>query len=276
MRIFLFLIIFCTVSAAVFLPKIIRESRRRKLKQLPFSPAWEKLLKRHLPIYRHLPETLKDTLHGHIQVFIHEKHFEGCGGLMLTDEIKVIIAAAACILLLNRKATYYPRLDSILVYPSAFVVQNVKNSTGFVVDSEIHLGESWETGAVVLSWDDVVHGAHDPMDGHNMVFHEFAHQLDQEDGVADGTPILPQQSRYISWARVFEKEFESLQKNALHGTKTLMDYYGATNPAEFFAVATETFFEKPVPLKEKHPELYEQLRGYYNLDPAGWFFHDAR
>ncbi len=276
MRILLFFILFLGVCTAFFLPVFTRKSRRRKLQRRPLKPEWRNILERNLPIYRCLPETLKTELHGHIQVFLKEKHFEGCGGLTLTDEMRVTIAAAACILLLNRKPAYYPRLDSILVYPSAFVVRNIENDNGLVEDSAIHLGESWKTGAVVLSWNDVMHGAHDPMDGHNVVFHEFAHQLDLEDGVADGTPSLPRHSRYIAWARVFEKEFESLQKNALHGTKSLMDYYGATHPAEFFAVATETFFEKPLPLKENHPELYEQLRAYYHLDPASWFSDGSR
>ena len=264
------IIIPLAICAIFVLPGMVRKSRRRKLKRLPLKPEWKSILERNLPIYRHLPKTLQEELHGHIQVFIHEKHYEGCGGLELNDEIRVTIAGAACVLLLNRKATYYPRLDSILVYPAAFIVRNVTNEGGFVMDSAIHLGESWKTGAVILSWNDIVHGAHDPLDGHNVVFHEFAHQLDQEDGVSDGTPVLPRQSRYIAWARVFEKEFESLKENALYGTKSLMDYYGATNPAEFFAVATETFFEKPVQLKERHPDLYEQLREYYRLDPANW------
>ncbi len=138
------------------------------------------------------------------------------------------------------------------------------------MDEEVRLGESWRTGAVVLAWDEILHGALDPMDGQNIVFHEFAHQLDQEDGVADGTPIIEKRSRYISWARVLSREFKVLQKKASHGMNTVMDHYGATDPTEFFAVATETFFEKPSQLKLKHPALYEELKGYYQLDPATW------
>lgn len=237
---------------------------------LPVNPKWEKIIEKNLPVYLKLTDQMKTELHGHIRVFMHEKNFEGCGGLELNDEIRVTIAAQACILILNRKTAYFPKLSSILVYPSAFVARNIRNSQGFVADAQVHLGESWRTGAVVLSWDDIVRGGVDPNDGHNVVLHEFAHQLDQEDGAGDGTPVLPNYSRYMPWARVMGKEFDVLQKKASRGTKALMDYYGATNPAEFFAVATETFFEKSRQLKRRHPELYDQLKDYYQLDPAAW------
>jgi Mlc titration factor MtfA (ptsG expression regulator) len=247
-----------------------KELRRKKLRALPVSPEWKRILERNLPIYRGLPGQLKEELHGHIQVLLHEKNFEGCGGLDLTDEIKVTVAAQACILLLNRKPNYYPKLSSILIYPSAFIAKNVMKQDGNIVDEEVRLGESWRTGAVVLSWDDVLHGALDAEDGQNVVLHEFAHQLDQEDGVPDGTPMLEKRSRYISWARILSNEFRLLQKRASQGTNTVIDHYGANDPAEFFAVATEAFFEKPLQLKLKHPELYEQLKIYYQLDPATW------
>ncbi len=250
--------------------KIARQSRRKKLRALPVNPEWKKILEKNLPIYLKLPDHLKTELHGHIQVLVHEKNFEGCGGLELNDEIRVTVAGQACILLLNRKTKYYPKLSSILVYPSAYVAKNIRNKNGIVADSQVRLGESWMTGTVVLSWDDILRGAVDPKDGHNVVLHEFAHQLDQEDGAGDGTPVLPQYSRYISWAGVLGKEFDALQKKASRGTKALMDYYGATNPAEFFAVATETFFEKSRQLQRRHPELYDQLKDYYQMDPAAW------
>lgn len=251
----------------------LRRMRRKKLRAMPMNPEWEQFLEKNLPIYQALPDHLKTELHGHIRVFVHEKNFEGCGGLEITDEIRVTIAAQACLLQLNRKPAYYPKLSSVLVYPSAFVAKNIRNGQGFVADAEVHLGESWQTGAVILSWDDTMRGAVNPKDGHNVVLHEFAHQLDQEDGTGDGTPILPQYSRYTPWARVMGKEFDVLRNKASRRTKSLMDYYGATNPAEFFAVATETFFEKSKNLKRRHPELYEQLKNFYQLDPAGWVTH---
>ena len=132
----------------------------------------------------------------------------------------------------------------------------------------VRLGEAWQHGPVILSWDDVLHGAADIHDGHNVVLHEFAHQLDQEAGAAEGAPILPTRSMYVAWARVLSAEYTRLQEDVKHGRKTIIDKYGAVNPAEFFAVATECFFEKARQLKEKHPELYEELRIFYRQDPA--------
>jgi len=257
MYIIIFIFILIPILYSIY--KISRQSRRKKLRALPVNPEWEKILEKNLPIYLKLPDQMKAELHGHIRVFIHEKNFEGCGGLELNDEIRVTIAAQACILLLKRKTAYYPKLSSVLVYPSAYVAKNIRNKNGFVADAQVRLGESWSTGTVVLSWDDIIRGAVDPKDGHNVVLHEFAHQLDQEDEVGDGTPVLPQYSRYISWAGVLGKEFDALQKKASRGTKSLMDHYGATNPAEFFAVATETFFEKSRQLQRRYPELYDQF-----------------
>jgi Mlc titration factor MtfA (ptsG expression regulator) len=132
------------------------------------------------------------------------------------------------------------------------------------------LGESWDCGVVVLSWNSVIGGARNFEDGHNVAFHEFAHQLDQEDGVADGAPILGARSAYAAWAQVFSREYKTLVKRTRRGRKDIMDRYGATNPAEFFAVATETFFEKPRQMKEKHPQLFDEMKRYYRVDPADW------
>jgi len=190
----------------------------------------------------------------------------------MTDEIRVTIAAQAGILLLNRKPRYYPGLDSILVYPSTFLSDNVQylGDHVYVEEQATHLGESWRGGALVLAWDSVKRGGMDLSDGRNVVFHEFAHQLDQEDGAADGAPVLERSSLYAPWARILHKEYEQLQSRVGGGVETVMDAYGATNPAEFFAVATEAFFEKPHAMKRKHSELYETLKGYYKLDPVEW------
>ena len=222
-----------------------------------------------------MPNADQEELQGHIQVFLAEKNFEGCGGLKLTAEMKVIIAAQACLLLLHRETDCYARLRSILVYPSTYVAKELDDS-GHVVtaqDSD-RLGESWHTGAVVLAWDSVRAGAMGINDGQNLVFHEFAHQLDQEDGHADGAPILAQRTRYAQWARVLGREFKQLCDDAESERKTLLDHYGAKNPAEFFAVATECFFEKPEKLRHKHPELYEELKEFYRQDPCE-DFHPA-
>ena len=245
-----------------------RHKRRLRLLSLPFPDEWQDILEKSLPIYRFLPDSLRQQLHGHINVFLHEKLFEGCGGLQLTDEIRVIIAAQACLLLLNRPTKYYPRLLSIVVYPGDYVVKEVERDG--LVENEVNSGESWQYGTIVLSWEAVRRQASDLKQRSNVVLHEFAHQLDQEDGLSDGLPILEQSSHYSTWARVLSKEYEQLGKDASKGRKTVLDHYGAVNPAEFFAVITEAFFEMPRQLQTNHPELYEELKYFYKVDPAEW------
>lgn len=245
-----------------------KESRGNKHKlwrERPFPQAWREILQRNVLLYRRLPEFLQQELHGHIQIFLEEKSFEGCGGLTITEEIKVTVAGLACLLLLNRPSTHYKDLRTILVYPSAYFADEQQKEDGVV-----RLGESWVHGTVVLSWSDVTRSANDVKDGRNLVLHEFAHQLDQEDGAADGVPDLELESQYVTWAQVLSKEYETLVKRTRRGQKTLMRAYGATNAAEFFAVATEVFFERPQKMKRKHPELYEELRRFYRLDPVKW------
>ena len=251
---------------------LFRYYRRKQLVSSSFPPKWEKILNRNVALYRYLPDPLKKELQGHIQVFLDEKIFEGCGGLKITDEIRVTIAAQACILLLSRKPTYYPKLYTILVYPGAYVAKKVTViGMQHFEEMTVRAGESWTRGEVVLAWDNVRQEAIDLADGHNVVLHEFAHQLDQEDGSANGAPILEKLSSYRTWARVLSKEYQGLQRRVLSGRKDIMDAYGATDPAEFFAVATETFFERPKQMKLTHPELYEELESYYGLDPLKWF-----
>lgn len=244
--------------------------RRRYLRKRPIPYEWLDIIERNVPLYNRLPVADKEELQEHIQIFLAEKHFEGCGGLKITDEIKVTIAAQACILLLHRQTDYYPGLYSIVVYPNPYVARHYeRDPSGIVTEGLItRIGESRHWGAVVLSWDDVLAGASDVHDGHNVVFHEFAHQLDSEDGKTDGSLVLPRRSMYIAWARILGGEFEKLRGDAVHGRETVLDDYGATSPAEFFAVATECFFIKPVQMKSKHPDLYEELKLYYRQDPA--------
>ena len=215
-------------------------------------------------------------LERHVQIFVAEKNFEGCGSLELTDEIKVTIAAYACILLLHLHHDYYPRLQSILVYPDAYPVAEVRRVEGNIVieGHELRAGESWRTGAIVISWNHVLHRPADPSGSRNVALHEFAHQLDEENGSADGAPVLPRSTTYAAWARILGREFEALAEAAATNRPTLLDKYGATNPAEFFAVITEYFFEQPLQLKERHPELYEELKLFYQQDPGQrWITH---
>jgi len=249
-----------------------KNRRRRRLRSQPFPDSWLAILERNAPIHAHLPASDQRELEGHIQIFLAEKHFEGCNGLVMNDEIKVTIAAQACLLQLHRQADYYPRLITILVYPSAYVARATEHiGGGIVLEGESHrLGEAWQSGVVVLSWDDVRRGASDINNGQNVVLHEFAHQLDQQDGAADGAPILESRGQYTTWARVLGAEYDKLRRDSALGRPTVLDDYGATDPAEFFAVATECFFEKPHQLRRKHPELYDQLKTYYRQDPQSF------
>ncbi len=247
-----------------------RRRRRAKIKAQPFPSDWITILETNVPYYGMLKPEEREELHGHILVFLHEKSFMGAGELEITDEIRVTIAAQACILLLGRKTEYYPSLRTILVYPHKFFVEQKRRLPDGSVAEGVgaHLGESWHRGPVVLSWDDVKRGAFDARDGHNVVFHEFAHQLDSEHGRTDGAPLLPERSMYTPWARVLTKEYEKLLDDLEHHRRNCIDSYGATNPAEFFAVITETFFEAPRRLLKCHPELYEQLKLFYKQDPV--------
>jgi Mlc titration factor MtfA (ptsG expression regulator) len=257
------------VAAFLIIKRLHRSAKRKDLAARPFAPEWEKIIETNVPLYKRLPDSLKEQLHGLIHIFLAEKSFEGCGGLELTDEIKVTIAAQASMLLLNRKTSYFRKLRTILVYPHTYVARAVSSNGVVVIDGRsVRLGESWQNGPVVLAWDSVTGGTRNITDGRNVVLHEFSHQLDQEDGAADGAPILEHRSSYVTWARVLGEEYEALRKK--RRGKAVMDKYGATNPAEFFAVATETFFEKPKQMKKKHPELYDELRDYYKLDPLQW------
>ncbi len=234
------------------------------------KPEWKAIIKKNVKFYNILPENLKKELHGLVQIFLNEKIFEGCGGLELTDEIKVTIAAQACILLLNRETDIYPTLRTILVYPHAYFgsVKQRMDDGSILEGYQARLGESWSSGQVILAWDEILQDTNDIQDGHNLVLHEFAHQLDNEYGGSDGVPELDKHSSYIVWARVLTKDYNKLINDITHNKNYLINEYGATNPAEFFAVATEYFFEKPVQLKKRHPELYEQFKKFYKMDTA--------
>jgi Mlc titration factor MtfA (ptsG expression regulator) len=260
------------LALVFFVGKIVsRRIKRKHLLAKPFPQEWKQIVQKNVPLYNRLPDSLKQQLHGLVNVFTAEKKIEGCGGLEITDEIRVTIAAQACMLLLNRKAHYFPKLHTILVYPHTYAARTVSSNGIITIDGQsIRLGESWQNGPVVLAWDSVTGGSRNIADAQNVVLHEFAHQLDQEDGSADGAPILEHRSSYVAWARVLSKEYEALQRKKKKHKKAVMDKYGATNPAEFFAVATETFFEKSEQMKKKHPELYDELKNYYKLNPIEW------
>lgn len=248
-----------------------KERRRERLRAEPVPPAWLAILARNVPIVGKLPPEDQIELLGHVQVFLAEKNFEGCGGLELTDEIRVTIAAHACLLLLHRKTDYYPKLTSILVYPSGYTVPGDRYVGGVLWEEggEDLLGHTEShMRSLVLAWDVAKQGGLDPSDGQNLILHEFAHQLDFEDSGTDGAPALATRSEYLAWALVMKKEFAALRAAAEADAPTLLDIYGATNPAEFFAIVTEAFFECPRALRERHPELYAALGQFFQQDPA--------
>lgn len=260
------------VSLWMFSKPYLKYRRRQRLRAQPFPEAWRQILKRRMPYFRRMPADLQLQLKKHIQVFLAEKIFVGCDGLVVTDEMRVTIAAQACLLLLNRKTDYYPQLSQILIYPSAFIVNKTHpDASGLVTEQrQVLSGESWQQGQVILSWQDTVADADVHDDGRNVVIHEFAHQLDQENGPANGAPILARAEHYQSWSKTLQREFHTLQQQTALGYRSLLNPYGATNPAEFFAVVSEVFFEQPHALAEQHPALYAEFSRYYRLDPLNW------
>lgn len=250
----------------------LRERTRKQIRAQPFPAVWRSILKQRVSIVRALPADLQLQLKQHIAVFVAEKAFIGCDGLKITDEIRVTIAALACLLILNRPTRYYPELRQILVYPGSFVV-NREHIDGIGVAHharQVLAGESWSEGQVVLSWDDTLAGAAVPDDGQNVAIHEFAHQLDQETGAANGAPLLKRRAHYARWSRVLGSEFKALQARTAQGETSLFSDYGATDPAEFFAVISEVFFEQPQAMASEHPALYRELTEFYRLDPLSW------
>jgi Mlc titration factor MtfA (ptsG expression regulator) len=244
--------------------------RRNKIASRPFPPAWLSIIRANVPFYRKLTLADEKELQRHILIFMAEKRFVGCGGLEITDEIKITIAAQACMLLLHRETDYYPGLHSILVYPAAYVAKAARHLPGGIVEEgfDVRLGESWHHGSVVLSWDDVRRDSADIHDGHNVVFHEFAHQLDSSSGRGDSSAVLQHGSTFIAWARVLARNYEKLQRDLSGNRPTLLGPYAAQDPAEFFAVATEYFFERPQDLQKTYPDLYRELTNFYHQDPA--------
>jgi len=250
----------------------LHERKRRRLRAQPFPAPWRAVLQQRVPYVRRLPADLHLQLKQHMQVFLAEKAFIGCNGLEITDEIRVTIAAHACLLILNRPSGYYPNLRQILVYPDSFVVQRDQvDQVGLAHRSrEVLAGESWSEGQVILSWQDTLAGAAVVDDGQNVAIHEFAHQLDQESGSANGAPRLGRRAQRQSWSSVLGTEFATLQARVTRGAPSLFCDYGATDPGEFFAVISEVFFEQPEAMAQEHAALYRELCQFYQLDPLSW------
>jgi Mlc titration factor MtfA (ptsG expression regulator) len=251
--------------------------RLRRALSTPLPRAALDVLAQNVAQYRGMPPDLQRQLQALVRQFLHQKTFVGCAGLDVTDEMRVTIAGQACLLLLNRHSRVYPGLDTILVYPDAFVAPRKEvDAAGVVHDAPRGLlGESWGDGRVLLSWHHVRrHGQAGP-GAQNVVLHEFAHQLDSESGSNNGAPYLGSVESYRSWSAVLSRDFEALRHDAAFGhaegmAEAVLDHYGATSPAEFFAVATESFYEQPWALAARHPALYGEFVKYYRVDPREW------
>lgn len=241
------------------------EKQREKLRENRLDERQRALVIENFPLWEEIPEDIREDTERWMQVFLAEKSFEACGGLPeVTEEMRLAIAAPACLLIARRPRDYYDRLRSILVYPDAFAV---KDEWGI---EDARLGESWGTGSVVLSWQTVKQGDLNPEDGLNVVLHEFAHQIDQEDGAADGVPEFEEPTDYGKWSQAFLPAYDGFCERVNEGKRTVLDDYGAESPAEFFAVATETFFERAKGLKREEPGIYAELVKFYGMDPAEW------
>ncbi len=256
-------------AAALLLQPWWQRRRRARLRGQPFPPRWARILRRRVPLVQRLPPALQQRLQQAILVFVADKPFIGCGGQRIGDEQRVTIAAQACLLLLGRPdEACYPRLRQVLVYPDAFVVPQSRRLPGGVVSDTARTlaGESWGHGQVILAWSQVLAGAADPDDGHNVVLHEFAHQIDQDSGDGDGRPWQRGTLARQHWAAVLDAALARLRA----APSPTLDAYGATDPAEFFAVATEAFIERPQALADEAPALYDALARLYRLDPRAW------
>ncbi len=246
-----------------------KSHHRQELLASPFPAAWLRCLQVNVPAYSRLPEAQRQTLRDTTRILVAEKDWEGAGGLMLTDEIKVTVAAHAARLVLGFDGDYFPNVETIIVYPQGFLVTERRMETrGVFAEQVLPLaGQAALQGPVIVSWADVQANLR-ARDGQNVVLHEFAHKLDMRDGAADGAPYLETDAQIEAWSRVMSTEYASLVERTQAGFRDVLNPYGAANPAEFFAVATESFFESARELQATHSELYDVLRDFYKQDPA--------
>ncbi len=267
------LCVLAVIGLSVFYLFFYRGWRRERQLHEPFPKYWQQLLRSQVPVYRKLPPQLKRQLEQHVQLFLAEKSFYGCGGLEVDDTVRLTIAGHACLLIVSRNFSDFDEVRSILVYPDAYHVREVK-SDGMVVSesNQIRAGEASSRGQVVLAWAECEKGAVNPNGHHNVILHEFAHQLDYLDGTADGAPPLSgEEARH--WQHAMTHAYEHLRDSLRHHRKPWLDPYGATEPAEFFAVLSEAFFQQPHHLRHEQPEVYDVLCGFYRLDPLSIGIH---
>jgi len=246
----------------------LKNRRRRQLLATPFPDNWLAYLDA-VKYYHFLAEPDQDRLRDALRIFIAEKTWEGCKGLVLTEEMQVTVAAMACLLVLGMESFYFDNVQTVLLYPEGFVGKERQGLTDefYLEQDTARIGEAHYRGPVILSWAEIQLDAQDPGHGTNLVIHEFAHQLDMLNGSADGVPLLPPELEE-RWQTIMSREYTRLERHARR--ETLIDPYGATDPAEFFAVVSESFFDTPLELKHTHARLYQLLSDYYRQDPASW------
>jgi Mlc titration factor MtfA (ptsG expression regulator) len=268
MSIFLFLLL---IGAGAIVFRVWSKRRiRANLMASGLLDHQRAIVERSVPLIRKLPAELRGNLEGKMNVFLHQVEFVGCNGLDVTEEMRLSIAAQACLLVVNTDI-WYANLHTILIYPGAFKSMQTEQHGYVVTEREtVRVGESWTRGPVILSWADAEHGAIDDTDGHNVVFHEFAHQIDDLSGHTNGIPILNKGQTFADWESAFVNAFQRHVHNVEMGYRTIFDAYGADGHEEFFAVAVEVFFEKPALLKHEEKAVYQQLASLFQLDPSTW------
>ena len=252
---------------------LFKNRRRNKLLQQPLSDQWRRFIERNVAVFPLLTSAQRERLIAALKIIVAERPFVGSGGLTITDEVKVTIAAQAGLLLLGEEGYYFDRIPTIFVYPHYQTTKTHHDlSTAHLVEEDVAIdGQVMEQGEVRLAWNQVLAGGRDPADGENVVLHEFAHHLDRLDGEIGGTPPLHSDDQRQQWVRVFDRELADLRDSLAAGKGTFLHEDAAANRAELFAYSTECFFEQPHDLYEIHPDLFECLRGFYKLDPRQWF-----
>lgn len=249
---------------------LFRYLKRQWIQRRHFPAGWERVLSSRVPVFRNLPEPTRVKLRRRMLVFLDEKLFEGCGGLTVTDEHRVVIAAHACLLIVEEASDYYAGLTSILLYPKDYLAPVYEQDPGGVVTEgwESRSGESWNPGNIVLSWDDIRRDLLHPHDGKNLIYHEFAHQLDYRYGLSADIGMDGETDSEDPWTQMLADTYQRLRGKARRRQPDLLDHYGATNPAECFAVATECFLEQPEAMRQEYPELYGHFASFYGFDPV--------
>lgn len=259
------------IALAIFYLFFYRSWRRNRALAQPFPTPWRRLLQDNVPLYRRLAPEHQRQLEQHVQLFLAEKEFYGCDGFEVDDRVRITIAGTACLLILARAFSDYDEIRSILVYPDVYRVR-AEESDGVVVsvDEQIRAGEASSRGQVVLAWAECEDDARHQDEPYNVILHEFAHQLDYLDGTADGAPPLSGQQAE-QWLHTMTEAYEHLQQSLRHHDESWLDPYGATQPAEFFAVLTEAFYQQPQELKASQPGVYSVLCDFYRVDPLRLF-----